>query len=212
MINNVTRITSKICFSVFVLVASATAQSVQRTEPSPAAAGPGVNVSVGYSRLALAVPAAQRTNLNGLDLSGTVDFNPHWGITLDSNYVRTARIPNTPHMGYVLSFLGGPVFYPIEHGGTRIFIHGLAGTALVDGATPGVSGAYHYGWVMQFSYAAGAGFERAFVGPFSARVGADYLRTAFFNSAGSVQPQNNFRITLSLVCRLKEHQHRVLVR
>ena len=99
----------------------------------------------------------------------------------------------------------GPVVRA-EYGNTRLFIHGLAGTALVDGATPGSNGAYHYGWLMGFSYAVGAGLEHAIAGPFSARLGGDYLHTAFYDSVGAVQPQNSFRITASVVCRLKQRQ------
>jgi len=199
--------TEKVCFSVFVLMASALAQNQLRTGPSPAATGPAYDVSVGYTNLAMSLPGAGRVNLNGLDVSGSVGFKPRWGATLDSNYARTSKILGTPHGGYLLSFLGGPVFYPVEHGDTRVFVHALAGTYLVDGATPIHGTLYRYGWLGGFSYALGGGVEHPVAGPFSVRVGADYLHTSFFDSAGAVLPQGNFRLTGSLVFRLNERQH-----
>ena len=69
---------------VFVLIAPALAQRL-RTEPIPAATGPAYYVSVGHTSLAIAIPAAGRVNLNGLDVSGGVDLTPRWGAMVDSN-------------------------------------------------------------------------------------------------------------------------------
>jgi hypothetical protein len=209
---NATRTTGKVCFFVFVLGASALAQSRLQSGPSPAASGPAYDVSVGYTNLTMAIPGAGRTNLHGVDLSGKVDFNPRWGITLDSSYARTSSVLGIPHGGYVLSFLGGPVFYPVEHGNTRVFVHALAGSSLVDAAAPSTSILYRYGWLGGFSYALGGGVEHAVAGPFSVRIAGDYLHTSFFDYAAAVLPQNNFRATVSLVFRLNEHPPRMAVR
>lgn len=206
---NAMRTIGKACFFVFVLVTSALAQSRLQTEPSPAVAGPAYDVSVGYTNLAMAIPDAGRVNLNGLDISGRVDLNPRWGAMVDSDYVRTSSVLGIPHGGYVVSLLGGPVFYPLSHGNTRMFLHVLAGAGLVDGAVPESDINYRYGWLGRFSYAAGGGIEHSVAGPFAVRVSGDYLRTAFFDSGGAVRPQNNFRVTVSFVLRLKERLQRV---
>jgi opacity protein-like surface antigen len=200
---------SRNCFVTFVLVASAVAQSHFQTEPSPAVSGPAYEMSAGYSNISMPIPGASRVNLNGLDLSGGVDLNPRWGLTLDSNYVRTSDIAGTPHPGYVLTVLGGPTLYLVEHGSTRMFIHGLAGQGLIDGAVPESDDHYRYGWHEQFAYAAGGGFEHALTGSFALRVSGDYLRTSFFDAAGAMQPQNNLRLTISGVFRLRDRQHKV---
>jgi hypothetical protein len=200
------------CFFVFVLVASALAQSRLQSGPSPAATGPAYDVSVGYTNLAMAIPGTGRANLNGVDLSGGVDFNPRWGVTLGSNYARTSSVLGIPHSGYILSLLGGPVFYPVEHGNTRMFVHMLAGSSFVDAAVPSSGTLYRYGWLGGFSYAVGGGVEHSVSGPFSVRIGGDYLHTSFYNYAAAVLPQNNFRVTVSLVFRLNEHQPREVVR
>jgi hypothetical protein len=205
---NATRTISKICFFVFVLVAPALAQNLQSRGASPAATGPAFDVSIGYSNLSMATPAARRANLNGLDLGGQVDLSPRWGAMLDTAYVRTSNMLGTPHAGYVLISQIGPVFYPVEHRKTRMFVHALAGVGLVDGAMPISNTAYFHGWLARPSYALGGGVERSVSGPFAIRVSGDYLRTSFFNAAGAVQPQSNVRLTVSVVFRLRERQHR----
>jgi hypothetical protein len=205
---NATRTISKICFFVFVLVAPALAQNWQSRRPSPAATGPAFDVSIGYSNLSMATPAARRANLNGLDLSGQVDLSPRWGAMLDTTYVRTSNILATPHAGYVLISQIGPVFSPVEHRKTRMFVHALAGVGLVDGAMPISKTAYFHGWLARPSYALGGGVEQSVSGPFAIRVSGDYLRTSFFNAAGTVQPQSNIRLTVSVVFRLRERQYR----
>jgi opacity protein-like surface antigen len=199
---NTIRAIGKVSFFVFVLVAPALAQSRQETGASPAAVGVDYDVSVGYTYLTMAIPAAGHVNLNGLDVSGRVDLNPRWGAMVDSNYVRTPNVLGTKHDGYLLSIHSGPVFYPVDHGSTRTFVHVLAGVGLVDGAVPASDTEYH-GWQARFSYAVGGGVEHSVSGPFAVRVNGDYLRTTFFDSVGAVQPQDNFRVTVSLVFRLK---------
>ena len=109
----------------------------------------------------MAVPAAGRVHLNGLDVSVGVDLNARWGIMIDSNYVRSANVLNAPHPAYVLGFYTGPVFYPLERQNMRVFINALARTSLVDGAAPKSTTDYFHGRLVRFSYALG-GRNRAF--------------------------------------------------
>ncbi|MGA2457422.1 MAG: hypothetical protein ABSF85_07640 [Terriglobales bacterium] len=199
---NTIRAIGKVSLFVLVLVAPALAQSWLGTGAPPAATGPDYAVSVGYTYLTMAIPAAGDVNLYGLDVSGRIDLKPRWGAMVDSNFVRTPNVLGTKHEGYLLGFYGGPVFYPVDHGNTRTFVHVLAGEGIVDGAVP-VRDTELYGWLARFSYAVGGGVEHSVSGPFAVRVIGDYLRTAFFDSVGAVQPQNNFRVTTSLVLRLK---------
>ena len=204
---NAMRTIGKVSCFLFVLVAPALAQNQIADGPSPAVAGPAYDVNVGYTNLTMAIPSAQHLNLSGLDVGGRVDLNSRWGAMVDSTYVRTSNVLGTRHGGYQLSFLSGPMFYPVEHGNTRMFVHGLAGAALVDGAVPINKTDYFHGWLVRFSYAVGAGIEHAVSGPFGVRVQGDYLHSAFFDAAGAVRPQGNLRLTVSLVFRLKERRH-----
>jgi hypothetical protein len=112
----------------------------------------------------------------------------------------------TAQLLFQLSLLGGPVFYPFEHGNTRLSVHALAGGALVDGAIPINTTDYFHGWLVRFAYAAGGGIDLALSGPFGVRVQADYLHSEFFNAQGAVRPQGNLRLTVSLVLRLSERR------
>ena len=196
----------KACFFVFVLLAPALAQNWMQKDPSPAVTGPAYALSFGYSKLSMEIPGARHVSLNGLDLSGHLDFNSRWGAVLDTSYARTHNIPGTPHAGYALTSNIGPVFYPIEFGGTRVFVHALGGAALVDGAVPQSKTDYYQGWLGRPSYALGGGVEQSVSGPFAVRVSGDYLRTSFFNATGAVHPQNNLRLTASIVFRVRQHR------
>jgi hypothetical protein len=200
-----------ICIFTCALAARAVAQNLATT-PAPAAAGPSSDVSVGYTFVRMPIPGSSSVNLNGLDVTGRMDLNQHWGIMADSNYARTPNVLGPPNGGYVLSFLGGPAFYPVEHRNTRVFLRFLAGASMIDAAAPGADSQYYHGWLVRFSYAGGAGVEQAIAGPFSLRLGGDYLRTSFYDHTGAVQPQNDFRVTASLIFRLKNSNRRVVGR
>jgi len=187
-------------FFLFILSAFALGQSLQTGAP-PAASGPNYDLSLGYSYATMPVPGAGHVNLNGLDAGGQIHLAPRWGAAIDSGYVRSFSVPGTPHDAYILSLHAGPVFYPAEHGNTRVFVRALAGAGLEDGAIPISHTEYLHGWLLRPSYVVGGGLECPFLGPMALRLSADYLRTRFFDSAGAMQPQNNLRMTVSLVFR-----------
>jgi hypothetical protein len=201
------RVPGRICCFLFVMVAPVLAQRLQ-SGPSPAVAGPAYDVSVGYTYLSMPISSAGRVGLNGLDSSAGVALSPRWGVTLDSSYLRTSNVLSTPHQGYALSFQAGPVFSLIEHGRNRVFVRGLAGAGLVDGAVPVSETSFFHGWLLRPAYTAGAGIERSISANLALRVNGDYVRTTFFDGAGEAQAQNNLRMTLSFVFRLKERRHR----
>jgi len=188
-----------------ILVTPALAQNRLQSGAPAAASGPAFDASVGYSYLAMQVPGAGAVNLSGLDASGGVHFSRHWGAVVDGSYVRGSDAFVPGHDSYVLSALGGPVFYPIGRRGTWLSLRALGGAGLVDSAVPvGSSSHYLHGWVARPSYAVGAGLEHSLPGPFAIRINTDYLRTAFVNSADVVRLQNNLRVTASIVLRLRQ--------
>jgi hypothetical protein len=191
---------------ILFLVAPLLAQELVTSAPPAAATGPVFETSVGYTYVALDTPSHQRVGLNGMDASGFADLNPRWGLVVDSSYARIGDVLRTGHSGNVLSFLTGPVFYPVAYGNSRIFVHTLAGVSMVDSAVP-VKGTYYLGGaVSRFSYVAGAGVERTLAGAFAIRVGGDYLRTTFANSSAAMRFQNNLRIVTSIVYRFGRRQ------
>jgi hypothetical protein len=202
----------KVYFLLFAMVtlamaAPALAQNLN-SAPSPAVAGPAFNLSAGYSHISMPIPSAGHADYNGLDFSGNIGLSPRWGATLDSNYLYTPDVLDTHHQGYVLSLHTGPVFYPIEHGNTRVFVRALAGMGLIDGAVPITDVRNYHGWLVRPSYIFGAGIEHSVSGQLALRFNGDYLHTSFYDSVGAVQPQDSLRLTVSCVFRLKQHPRR----
>ncbi len=167
---------------------------------NPAAKGPEYDVSAGYSYAAGDFSRKPTVHMQGLDLGASMDFSPHWGANLDSSYVRAGRDPSSGHSSYISDFLVGPMFVPAQNENTRLLVRALAGLSLVDGSVP-VNQLYYRGWLTRFSWAVGTGIEHNLSGPFAVRVNVDYLRTKFVSSSLTVQPQNNIRVTGSLVFR-----------
>jgi hypothetical protein len=200
--------TGKLWFLVIMLVGPALAQNLLTT-PSPAMTGPAYDISTGYTYLAMPIPGAGQLRLNGLDASGSIAWSPRWAATIDTSYLRTSDVPGTGHPAYMLNTQCGPEFYPFWHRNTRFLVRALAGSALIDGAVPvGKTGLYH-GWLVRPSLAVGVGFEQSVSRQFAIRINGDYLRTLFYDPTGAVLPQNNLRLTVSFVIRMKKSAERV---
>jgi hypothetical protein len=168
--------------------------------PVPPAEFSPCDVAVGYSYVNPNLSGTPTVNLNGLETSATIDFQPRWGAALDSSYVRAGRDPGSGHSSYVLSAFAGPVFAAARKQNTRLLVRALFGLSLVDGSVR-VNQLYYRGWQSRFSWAIGTGIERNLSRPFAVRFNVDYLRTQFVSSAAVVAPQNGIRLSASLVFR-----------
>jgi len=201
------RITAKFCIFLILIIVPAWAQN-RLAEPSPAVVGPAYNFSTGYSYLAMPLAGAGQAHLNGMDASGSMAWSPRWAATVDTNYFRTSNVSGTGHGAYVLNTQCGPEFSLFEREKNRLFVRALGGSALVDGAIPAKAGFYH-GWLVRPSFTAGGGFEQSVSPQFALRINGDYLRTLFYGSGSAVLPQNNLRLTVSLVVRVRRGRGRV---
>jgi hypothetical protein len=168
---------------------------------TPVISAPGFEVSAGYAYMIQRQPFATRVELIGADGNAIMQFTRHWGGTADVTYTHVGNVLQTPHGENILSGLVGPVFYPIQHEKTTVFLHALGGMAWVSSAVPVSPTAYYSGYETRFSYAVGGAAERVIQGPFAVRAGADYQRTSFVNPNLGLQKQNDFRLILSLVYR-----------
>lgn len=186
---------------VFLLVAPLLAQNhLQGSVPPGAATGPSFEASAGYVYLSMGMPT-QRLGLSGVDANALVKFDSRWAATVDSVFASTGNVLGTGHNGNFLSFMAGPMFYPIVRRKTEVFVEALAGVGRVNSAVP-VSGTYYLrGWVTRPSYALGGGLEHSLFGPFAVRAQGGYLRTTFVDSTGATQGQNNLLVTTSIVYR-----------
>jgi len=202
------RVVGRAFLLAFVLSATALGQTRSLAGPPIAATGPGFAVSTGYTYVAMPIPTAGSVNLYGVDVGGHVDLASRWGVLADTSYVRASDVFGTGHNSYVLTALAGPVFYPMQRGKTRLFVHALIGAGLVDSAVPVSGTRYVGGWVARFSDAVGGGLERSISGPFAMRVSADYLRTSFVDSNAIAHPQNNLRATVSILVHIRDRERR----
>jgi len=198
-------ITGKNLLLMVLLAGPASAQrlvsSTAPATPAPAMSGPAYEVSSGYTSLAMPIPGAGQVHLNGLDASGSIEWNPRWGATLDTNYLRSSSVPGTAHQAYLLNLQLGPQFCAFDHRNTRLLVRALGGSALVDGAAPDNKTGFYHGWLVRPSLAIGAGVEQSLSRQFAVRINADYLRTSFYDASGAVSAQDNLRLSLNITFR-----------
>jgi hypothetical protein len=87
---------------------------LQGSVPPGAATGPSFEASVGYAYLSMATPT-ERLGLSGVDANALVKFDSRWAAALDSTFASTGNVLGTGRNGNFLSFMAGPMFYPVVH-------------------------------------------------------------------------------------------------
>ena len=173
--------------------------ALSRTSPSGTA--PAFEATVGYVFMSTTSAGAPRLNLWGVNGNGVLQFRPRWGAMADFMFARASSVPGTGHSDKVLSGLFGPQFLLIDRRAQNVFVHALAGVAVVDSAVLASSTSEVTGYATHFSYALGGGTELTLHGPFAVRFTGDYQRTKFVNSRLVSVPQNNLRVSAGLVVR-----------
>jgi len=168
---------------------------------SPVRAGiaPVLEGGVGYSYVQAKVPSEGTLGMNGVEASFNADLRRHFGVKLDLNYARSFDAFNKGRSADMLTYMAGPVFYPVRLRRLVIYTQLLLGGARETGVNVDTSGQTLIGFVNKFAWAGGGGFQYHLTPSFSLRVGADYLRTAYFNSRVAVEGQSNLRSSISLI-------------
>lgn len=173
--------------------------ALSRTSPSGTA--PAFEASVGYVFMSTTSVGAPRVNLWGVNGTGVLQFTPRWGAMADFMFARAPSVPETGHSDKVLSGLFGPQFLLVDRREQNVFVHALAGVAVVDSAVLASRTSEVSGYATHFSYALGGGTELTVQGPFAVRFSCDYQRTKFVNARLAVVPQNNLRVSAGVVFR-----------
>lgn len=168
---------------------------------APSGTAPAFEASAGYVFMSTTSVNSPRLNLGGVDATGVLQFSSRWGAMVDFTFARAANVPGTGHSDRVLSALIGPEFFLIDHYRGNVFVHALAGAALVDSAVLASSTSEVHGYAAHFSYAIGAGTEMTLHGPFAVRFTGDYQRTKFVDAQLASVPQNNVRVSAGVVYR-----------
>jgi len=161
--------------------------------PRPAATARMFNVSLGYELVSLGSPSPSRMSLHGLDASLTMEMLPRFALKADIGYARGKVFSGL--RSNVLTFLAGPVFYPIVSKHHAFYVQGLVGGARVVGVVdrPG-----DVGIVTDLAWAFGGGAEIPLSRSLALRVGAEYLHTTLLNSAFAFRGQGDLRATVSV--------------
>jgi hypothetical protein len=154
-------------------------------EPLPAAhkpvfvpTGMDLKASIGYANMSLSMPSATRLNLSGVNAAFIAE-SLYFGYTVEYSYVRAVNVFGTNRHADVLSYLGGPILYPVSHGRIRAYVHGLFGGTRVTGTIPTSDGNVT-GFVNKFSRAVGGGAEYQISRSFAFQGGAAYQHTYYY--------------------------------
>ena len=158
-----------------------------------------MDVSLGYSYVSHPASSSNRLGLNGVHASVTIGLFPRFAIRADLGYARAANALGTPSHSGVLSYLAGPVFYPMTQRKFDPYVHALFGGAKVSGPVPVNGGILIGGYATGFAWAVGVGVDYRVTDSIALRTGLDYMRTAYFGPSLAMQGQNNFRAIAAVV-------------
>ena len=181
---------------------------LQARAQGPVVAGiaPVFEGGVGYSYMRSNVPSEGTMGMNGVLLSGSGDFNRYWGVKLELGYSRNFDSFQSGHTADMVTYMGGPVFYPLRHRRYNIYAELLLGGARETGINFEADGTLIRGFVNHFAWAGGGGLQYRITPALSLRAGADYLRSSFFNQNAVPTGQSNLRTSLSVVYTFGRHE------
>ena len=182
-----------------LLITLGVASQVRAQGPAIAGLAPVVEGGIGYSYMQSNVPSQGNLAMKGILLSGSGDLNARFGAKLEVGYSRSFDAFQTGRSADILTYMGGPVFYPVRRGKFDIHAQVLLGGARETGVNFESDGTLVRGYVNHFAYAGAAGFQYRISEALSLRPEVEYLRTSFFNSNVAIQGQPNLRTSLSLM-------------
>lgn len=165
-----------------------------------AANGPVVNAAVGYSYLEMSQAPNSRVGLNGADANLGIDFGSRLGMRLDVGYSRGSNVLGSGRHADVLSYVVGPVVYPVHCRKWTAYAEGLLGAARVTGPIPNANG-FLGAYVNKLAWVLGGGLEYDVSSSWALRVGSEYLHTSYFTTPTRIGGQNNMRAVAEIVHR-----------
>lgn len=185
--------------SALLLAALAVIPRAYAQGPIFAGAGPVIEAGLGYTYTNVNIPAYKSLPMNGVDASINGDFTRHFGLKLDVGYARAFDAFGTGHSADMVTYMAGPVFYPIRTRRWMAYGELLLGGARETGVNYTSDGRQITGFANEFAWAGGGGIQFRLTQSLSLRGGGDYLRTQFFNSQVGLEKQGNIRSVVSVV-------------
>jgi opacity protein-like surface antigen len=175
------------------------AAALRSGPPVAAAKGKTIEMGLGYSYVSQSENQSRRLGLRGADGSFTIGFS-RLGVKADVGYARASNVLGTGRHSDVFSYLAGPVFHPTRHRSFDTYVHALVGGSRVSGPILTNGGRILLGgWSFGYAWAFGGGVEYWVTDSMAVRTGADYMRTAFYDSSLVVRGQGNLKTTASVV-------------
>ena len=181
-----------------VLCGFGTAPVHAQEGPKISGMGPTVEGNLGFEFVSQEVPGqTSRVSMLGVDTGMTVGVTSRFGVRADFAYARSTAVFGSGSHSDIMSYLAGPVFYPLLGHRIAPYLEILGGAARVTGATPMPDGGYVRGFSNKFAWAGGGGIEVRAWHTSSIRAGADYLHTSYFDPTVAVRGQGNIRAVVS---------------
>jgi len=186
--------------SLLLLALSPVARAQGPNGPVFAGTGPVYEGGIGYSYMGTSIPSnGSSLGMNGILLSGDADFTWHLGVKLEAGYSRAFDAFSSGHSADMLTYMGGPVFFPVRHRNFSVSAQALFGGARETGVNANNNGGILLGFASKFAWSGGVGLQYRFTPALSFRLEGDYLRTTFYNTNMVFVGQNNVRSSLSVI-------------
>jgi hypothetical protein len=174
------------------------APRVAAQAPMVTATGPMLEANGGFEYIGQQVPSqGSRVPMYGVNGGLTSGVTKHLSIRLDVAYARAGNVFSSGHPSDILSYMAGPVIYPVRTSRISPYAQILLGGARVTGATPDGQGGYIRGYANEFAWAGGGGFEIRTSREFALRIGADYMHTSYWDPNFALAGQGNIRGVVS---------------
>jgi opacity protein-like surface antigen len=193
----------KMLLLVILVVPAAQAQG-----PLVAGIAPVLEAGAGYTYIDAGVPGESKLAMNGIQAVGNADFSRRFGVQLDLGYSRNFDAYHSGHSADLVTYMAGPVFYPLRTRRWNVSTHILLGGARETGVNFEPDGQIITGFANRFAWAFGAGIQYRVTRSLSVRLGGDYLRTSYFNSNVQLQGQSNIRSSATLIYTFGEGRER----
>lgn len=190
----------KIMLKIWILlVALGLATQARAQGPVIAGVAPVIEQGIGYTYMKSAVPSEGNLVMAGVLFSASADLNAHFGAKLEAGYSRSFDAFQTGRKADLLTYMVGPVFYPLRRPNFSIHVQLLGGGARETGVNFESDGTLVRGYVNHFAWEGGVGFQFRISPALALRPEVEYLRTSYFDSTVTIKGQTNLRTSLSLM-------------
>ena len=177
-------------------------------EPISGGFAPAQEGGIGFSYTQMNLPSEGQMRINGLQAVFSTDVNRRFAVKADFGYSRSSDAFHTGRSADLMTYMVGPVFYAVRRRQFSLYGQVLVGAARQTGVNFEDNGQMVLGYANEFAWAGGAGVQYEIVPSLSVRVGADYLRTTYFNSSVALQAQPNLRSSVFVIYSFGGHGRR----